>query len=230
MRICAIVPAYNEQEHVGEVVVGIRKYLADVVMIDDGSADETARLAAEAGAKVLRHKRNRGKGAALKTAFDWAERNGFDAVIVLDADGQHDWNEIPKFIQTADREGAEIVVGDRMGHIENMPWLRKVTNQFTSWVISRMIGQQVHDTQCGYRLMRMETIGALKLKTHKYDTESEMLLLAGKRGYRIANVPIKTIYSGQKSFINPVTETLRFFRLVFRYLFVKKGLGRTKNV
>ena len=116
-----------------------------------------------------------------------------------------------------------------MGRLENMPWLRKMTNLFTSWVISRMIHQKVYDTQCGYRLMRVEAVRDLKLRTHKYDTESEMLVLAGKEGYRITNVPIKTIYSGQRSFINPVLDSLRFFGVVFRYLF-KKTKHRKQNV
>jgi len=228
MRVCAVVPAYNEQRYVSEVISGIKKHLADVLVVDDGSDDDTARIAKEAGAIVVRHEQNRGKGEALKTALAWAGKNNFEAIIVLDADGQHDWDEIPAFIETAAREQADFVVGNRMDRIENMPWLRKVTNQFTSWAISRMIGQPVYDTQCGYRLVRLDAMRNLKLRTHKYDTESEMLVLAGKKGYKIANVTIKTIYSGQPSFINPVKDSLRFFGVVFRYIFMKTR-RRTNN-
>ena len=221
MRVCAVVPAYNEEENISDVISGTKKHLPDVVVVDDGSADDTAKTAEEFGAIVLKHGQNLGKGEALKTAMAWAGENGFDAVIVLDADGQHDWDEIPVFIETAAREKADFVVGNRMDRFENMPWLRKETNLFTSRVISRMIGQKVYDTQCGYRLIRLAAMQNLKLRTHKYDTESEMLVLAGKKGYKIANVKIKTIYSGQTSFINPIKDSLRFFGVVFRHLFMK---------
>ena len=221
MRVCALVPAYNEQDHVGKVVSGSKTHLETVLVVDDGSSDDTAGRAESAGAIVVRHPENRGKGAALITGWKWAGDNGFDAVIVLDADCQHDWNEIPRFIETARRENADMVVGNRMEHTGDMPWSRKMTNLFTSWVISSMIGQKVYDTQCGFRLMRLQALSNLDLKTRRYDTESEMLILAGKLGCRIANIPIKTIYSGQTSFINPVRDTLRFFGVVFRYLFMK---------
>jgi len=221
MRVCAVVPAYNEQDNVAGVVSGIKNQLDNVLVVDDGSVDDTRGEAESAGAVVLRHAENRGKGAALLTGAEWARDQGFDAVIVLDADGQHDWKEIPIFIETAERENADIVVGNRMNYTQTMPWDRKITNLFSSWMITKMIGQNVYDTQCGFRLMRLDALARLKLKTHRYDTESEMLVSAGKLGYKIANVPIKTIYSGQRSFINPVLDSLRFFGVVFRYLFMR---------
>jgi glycosyltransferase involved in cell wall biosynthesis len=221
MKVCALVPAYNEEDNVGKVVCGSKEQLETVLVVDDGSSDDTAGRAESAGAIVVRHTENKGKGAALITGHRWACDNGFDAVIVLDSDCQHDWNEIPGFIETAERENADMVVGNRMEHTGDMPWVRKVTNMFTSWVISSMIGQKVYDTQCGFRLMRLEAFSSMDLKTRRYDTESEMLILAGKLGHKIANTPIKTIYSGQTSFINPVVDTLRFFGVVFRYLFMK---------
>jgi len=221
MRVCAVVPAYNEQDNVAGVVSGIKNQLDNVLVVDDGSVDDTRGEAESAGAAVLRHAENRGKGAALLTGAEWARDQGFDAVIVLDADGQHDWKEIPIFIETAERENADIVVGNRMNYTQTMPWDRKITNLFSSWMITKMIGQNVYDTQCGFRLMRLDALARLKLKTHRYDTESEMLVSAGKLGYKIANVPIKTIYSGQRSFINPVLDSLRFFGVVFRYLFMR---------
>ncbi|MCX7915288.1 MAG: glycosyltransferase family 2 protein, partial [Verrucomicrobiae bacterium] len=142
-----------------------------------------------------------------------------DAAIFLDADGQHDPDEIPQFIRCAENNPAGIVVGNRMTHTADMPWLRLQTNRVTSWITSKLAGQPIPDSQCGYRLIHRSVLPALALGTAHFETETEMLIQAGRAGYRITSVPVRTIYlPGRHSHIRPLRDTLRFLRLAFRYL------------
>ena len=188
------------------------------VVIDDGSQDDTAAIARAAGATVLRHAQNRGKGAAIQTAFDFFQQSGAEFAILLDADGQHDPDEIPAFLRAVEQTGADIVVGTRMGQTRDMPWLRRAVNRFTSWVTGRLARQRIPDSQCGYRLLRRSVLPVLKLATTNYETETEMLVQAGRVGRKICSVPIRTIYDGQPSRIRPYQDGMRFVRLVAKYL------------
>ncbi|MCC6450930.1 MAG: glycosyltransferase family 2 protein [Candidatus Aureabacteria bacterium] len=218
MRVCAVIPAYNEAARVGDVVREARGRLPGVVVVDDGSADGTADAARRAGAEVLRHPANRGKGAALKTGMGRAFDDGYDAVVVLDADGQHAPGEIPLFLEAAERTGADIVVGNRMENATGMPLVRYLTNRFTSAVVSKLAGQRIPDSQCGFRLINERAFRRMGFATSRFDTESEMLIEAGRAGCRIVSVPVRTIYGAEKSKINPFVDTARFFRLVARHL------------
>lgn len=216
-RVVALIPAFNEAAHIGEVVLSARPHVSDVVVVDDGSTDQTSDVARNAGATVLRHDQNRGKGAAIATALTWFANSGAEFAVLLDADGQHDPAEIPKFVETARSTGADIVVGTRMGDTRDMPQVRLLTNRFTSWMASKLARQKLPDSQCGYRLVRRSVLPNLKLATSRYDTETEMLIQAGRAGHKITSVPIRTIYGGQISRIHPVRDTVQFFKLVGRF-------------
>jgi glycosyltransferase involved in cell wall biosynthesis len=217
-RLIALIPAYNEAERIGNVVATARQRVDEVVVIDDGSTDGTVAIAEQAGAKVLRHQQNRGKGAAIATALDYFGRSDAEMAIFLDADGQHDPTEIGKFIGATGREGADIVVGTRMGDVRLMPRVRLWTNQFTSWVTSKLAGQRIPDSQCGYRLLQRTVLKDLKPSTARFETETEMLIQAGRAGHKIVSVPIRTIYEcGRASRIHPWRDTMRFFKLVWKY-------------
>jgi glycosyltransferase involved in cell wall biosynthesis len=218
MKIIALIPAYNEAARVGDVVGRARQQVDEVVVIDDGSDDDTAVVAEQAGAKVLRHEQNRGKGGAIATALDYFGRADAEFAILLDADGQHDPAEIRMFVETAQRERSDVVVGSRMRDTGDMPLVRKLTNQFTSWVTGKLARQQIPDSQCGYRLLRRGVLKDLKFSTARFETETEMLIQAGRAGHKIASVPIRAIYeAGRLSRIRPWHDTVRFFRLVGRY-------------
>jgi len=216
VKTWAVLPCYNEAERVGPVIDACREQGLEVVVVDDGSEDGTTPVALEHGAEVLRFGTNCGKGAAISTALVEAERRSLDAIITLDGDGQHDPAEISKFLECAERTDADIVVGTRMHDVRTMPFVRKCTNRFMSWVVSRLAGTRISDTQCGYRLMRTRVWSKLRLSTARYDTESEILIQAARRGFSVAEVPVRTIYTGSPSHINPVVDTWRFMRLIFR--------------
>jgi glycosyltransferase involved in cell wall biosynthesis len=218
LRVCAVIPAYNEARHIAQVVTGVRSYLPDVVVVDDGSKDDTAERAAQAGAHVIRHARNRGKGGALQTAFDHAEGRGYDAVIALDADGQHDPGELPRFLAALASGRGDIFLGSRMADPRGMPRLRRWTNRTTSVILSRLARQEIRDSQSGYKAIRMEVLRHVRPTRAGFDAESEFLVTASRRGYGIGHVPIRTIYGDETSSIKPVRDTWRFIRLCLVFL------------
>jgi glycosyltransferase involved in cell wall biosynthesis len=216
--VLALIPAYNEAERIASVIAAARPHVRAVVVVDDGSTDATATVASQAGATVLRHPTNRGKGASIITALDYFLQNPAPYAVLLDADGQHDPSEIPAFLRAAAATGAGIVVGTRMGNPTGMPVVRRWTNRLTSWVTGRLARQQIPDSQCGYRLLTRAVLPDLQLATARFETETEMLIQAGRAGHRIASVPVRTIYeAGRVSRIHPWRDTVRFCRLVRKY-------------
>jgi glycosyltransferase involved in cell wall biosynthesis len=219
MKTCVIIPTYNEAREIGALTVKIRSRQLDVLIIDDGSQDNTSQIASDSGAEVLRNEVNKGKGASLIRGFNYLIDRDFDAVITMDGDGQHDPGEIPDFIRAAETNNYDIVIGNRMFNRKEMPVTRVLTNKFMSWLISRMAGQYIPDTQCGFRLIKKKVLQKTRLSTSRYETESEILIKAAREGFKIGSIPIKSIYHGEKSRINPFTDTLRFIKLIFNILY-----------
>ena len=219
MRVCAVIPARDAADTVGPVVRGLRATLpeATILVVDDGSSDETGARAREAGAEVIRHTLNQGKGAALQTGFDEALRRGADAVLALDADGQHDPAWAPRLLTGL--ESADLVVGSRLQSREGMPWLRRVTNDVTSWWVSRLARTLIEDSQSGYRAIRAPVLRRVRPEARRFEYESEFLVAAARAGFRIAAVGIPTLYNAPGSHIRPVRDTVRFVRFVLRHLF-----------
>ncbi len=217
-RVIALIAAYNEAPQIGAVVAETAPHVRQVVVIDDGSLDDTSNVAQRAGAHVIRHPQNRGKGGAILTGLEYFRQTDAEYAILLDADGQHDPAEIPAFVARADETGAGLVVGTRMQETKEMPRVRLWTNQLTSRVCSRLARQRVPDSQCGYRLLRRTVLPDLKFSTSRFETETEMLIQAGRAGHKIESVPIRTIYkAGRVSRIHPVQDAVRFFKLVKKY-------------
>ena len=211
---CALLPALNEARHLPEVLRGVAPHVAGILVVDDGSGDGTGDLARAAGAEVIRHPVPRGKGQSLREGLDWIFARDFQGALCLDADGQHAPGEIPLFLAAAPRH--DLLVGNRMAERKNMPWLRWQTNRFTSHVLEKLSGARVPDTQCGFRWIRRECWKALNIESSNFEFEGEMIVAAGRGGFRVGNVPISTIYGDEVSKIRPVRDTVRFFRMVRR--------------
>jgi glycosyltransferase involved in cell wall biosynthesis len=218
MNICVIIPTYNESRAIADLVKQVIKLGLEVIIIDDGSADDTVKIATACGAKVLTNPKNMGKGASLIKGYNFALQRGFDAVISMDGDGQHSWEDLLSFIRKAETSQSALIVGNRMGMTKGMPVLRLITNFLMSKFISLVVKQSIPDTQCGFRLVKKELLSKMDLSTSKYETESEVLIQAAHLGFKIESIPVRTIYSGQKSQINPFIDTLRFLRFMFREL------------
>jgi glycosyltransferase involved in cell wall biosynthesis len=215
--VLAIIPAYCEGRFIGGVVSQALQFVQAVLVVDDGSPDNTAIEAEAAGAKVIRHPTNLGKGAALKTGLDYAVSIQAAFFLFLDGDGQHDPSEIPAFIEAINCSTADLVVGNRMGNLESMPLIRRWTNQFMSWQIGRICKIPIPDSQCGFRLARKELLPVLMAPSNRFEFESESIILAARQGFRLSFVPIRTIYTDQHSKIRPLRDTMRYLRLIRKY-------------
>ncbi len=217
-RYCVVLPAYNAAKTIGPLVQSIKSQGLPVVVVDDGSTDNTAAIAAQHGALVISHLRNQGKGRALRTGFEHALRATYEAVVTMDSDGQHHPEDIPKFIQAAERQHAGIVVGNRMGSAV-MPFMRRHTNRVMSRLISALSRQEIPDSQCGFRLIHREVLATVPLRSRHYEIETELLLAASRRRWKTISVPIQATYNnGAVSYIRPLQDTVRFFMLLLRFL------------
>ena len=215
--VLAIIPAFSEEQFIGQVVRQVSQYVDAVLVVDDGSSDHTATQAQAAGAKVIRHSTNLGKGAALKTGLNYAVSIKAAFFLFLDGDGQHDPSEIPAFIDAINRSNADLVVGNRMRNLQSMPLIRRWTNQFMSWQIGRICRIPIADSQCGFRLARKELLPVLMASSNRFEFESESIILAARFGFRLLFVPVRTIYTNQHSKIRPLRDTIRYLRLINKY-------------
>lgn len=215
MKFCVLIPSFNEEKTIGWLVKAVRENGFDVIVIDDGSGDNTAKFARENGAEVVVNKRNLGKGASLRKAFSHLAQKDYDAIITMDGDGQHLPTDIAPFIERYTQEKPGIIVGNRMVKAKGMPLVRWLTNKFMSSVLSKLCKKSIPDSQCGFRLIDTKVLREMNLSTENFEIESEMLLEAAKNGYTIESIPITTIYEGQYSAIHPFKDTVRFLKFVF---------------
>lgn len=195
MKVCAILPAFNESENVGKVVEEAKRCVDDVIVVDDGSSDETSKIAREAGAEVLRHVVNIGVGLATTTGNDYAISKGYDIIVNLDSDGQHSASSIPEGIRLLEEEDLDIVLGSRfLRGTERMPWIIRFGNSFLTYITQLLFKVRITDTQTGFRIMKKETWEALKIKSSGYSICSEICADIGKKRLKYGEVPIDTVY------------------------------------
>jgi glycosyltransferase involved in cell wall biosynthesis len=191
MNTAILIPAYNSASWIGDLVERCLRYSSRVLVVDDGSTDETASLAWRAGAEVVRHPQNQGKGTALRTGFEVLLREGhWDSFLTLDADGQHDPSDIPRFLEAGKEGRVGIVVGSRLAQMEEMRKLRLFFNRLSTQCISGLCGQKIEDTQSGYRLIRADLLGKVQIQGSRYDLEAELLIKASRAGFSIISIPI----------------------------------------
>jgi glycosyltransferase involved in cell wall biosynthesis len=212
--ILALIPAYNESSHIAGVVEKTLRCLP-VLVVDDGSADDSAARAEAAGAQVLRQVPNQGKGAALVNGFRRAFELGASAVVMLDADGQHDPAEIPAFLDAYTKNNADLIIGRR--DFRYMPRVRRATNTLGTWIFSWAVGRSIPDNQSGFRMLSRRMIEAtLSSRETNFEFEVEMIVTCIRRGYALDWVPIRTIYGDEKSHIRPLRHVYHFLRMVWQ--------------
>src|SRR6059058_5098391 len=227
-RTAAIIPAYQDEKRIGDIARRTRQRLDHVLVVDDGSTDQTAGRAREAGAEVVVHPENRGKGEAIKTGLEhwFAEPNPFGDgpdrqitwAVLLDSDGQHLPEEIERFLlAAASVTRPTFFIGNRMNDVAHMPALRRIVNRHMSKEISRLCGQKIPDTQCGYRMLNRQLIPDMLGGGHRFDYDTEALIIASRKGYTIESVPVTTIYTDQISKIHPGRDSVRFLKMMRRY-------------
>jgi len=217
-KLLAIIPAYNAERTVGDVVRATREFASDVLVVNDGSRDATAANAASAGAEVVSHPQNRGKGAALKTGFAWALQRGYDIVITLDADGQHLPREIPKFLRCREETGADLIIGGRAHLFGEMLPRRRMANRFSAWSIAKASKTGITDSQSGFRLYSANLLRNVRLRTDGFDMESEVIVCAGCGGFKVVTTPIDLgfVDGVSTSHYKPLKDTLRIAWTVTR--------------
>ncbi len=221
MKIAIVIPAHNEAQTIGLLVKDVRALGYDCIVIDDGSLDKTAVNAIESGAVVLKTAAKGGKGNALKMGFSYVLKNDYEALIAMDGDGQHSPSDIPKFVSCYQNSKADVISGNRMHNPGGMPLVRLATNRLMSWMISLFCHQHIPDTQCGFRLIKTSVLKVIKLESSDFEIETEVLIKASKKSFKIASVGIQTIYRDEVSKIQPVRDTVRFINYLWRELLRK---------
>lgn len=223
-RILCIIPAYNAEANIAGVVLGVRNVLpeATVLIVDDGSTDETRMVARSVGDETIEFEHNRGKGAALQAAFAFAVERGYDAVFTIDADGQHDPAFAPAMVRALDH--ADVVVGTRDIGGRSVPPHRRVANLLSSWLTRVVSGASIRDSQSGYRAIRTEVLRHVHASGARYEFETDFLILAARKGFRFSEVPISTVYGTlTPSHFRAMRDALRVLRVLWRH---KAGVFR----
>lgn len=211
-----VIPCHNEAATIAAVVASIRALSpARVFVVDDGSSDDTADRARAAGAEVIRLSPRHGKGAALARGWEACHRAGLAWILMLDGDGQHDPAEADALLAAAG-PWARLVVGDRSATAHAMPWIRRWTNRVMSRCLSRLAGEPLRDSQCGFRLAHEPTLRSLQLSARHFEIESEMCLAFARAGHGVAFAPITCHYGAERSKIHAVRDTLRWMRWLLR--------------
>jgi glycosyltransferase involved in cell wall biosynthesis len=221
--VAAIIPAFNEARHICAVVRGVAPFVSTVVVVDDGSVDETAARARSAGAEVLIHERNRGKGAAVRTGLEHVLAGPFTHVLFLDGDLQHRPEESQALIRGGAASGADLVVGARVFDRTDMPAGRYWANRLGSRALSSFVGVSLRDTQCGFRLFRTDLLRRMTLSATGYEIETEMLVKTRRLGGRILQEPVSAVYGVSQSKLRPVRDTTRTCFLAVYYRFLERS-------
>ena len=220
-KICILIPAYNAQETLGSVLKKIEPLKIDTIVVDDGSSDGTKRVASEIGVQLLRHPFNLGKGAALQTGFKYALQRGYEIIITLDADGQHDPSEIPSLLKVFQSVNPDILIASRAAAFGEMTFLRGFWNRLGVRAVARLCHRDITDSQSGFRLIRVEVIREVYLSTSGFEMELELLIKACKKGFGVLSVPIETqsVDGTGSSHFRPVMDTWLVCRVFLRNLF-----------
>jgi glycosyltransferase involved in cell wall biosynthesis len=216
MKNCILIPSYNEARTIGAITKELKSRGMTVYVVDDGSTDETAGIAAGQGAVVIAHSKNKGKGASLIEGFGRILKEDFDAVLIMDGDGQHATGDVDNFFKKMAETDADIVIGNRMLDTTSMPITIKIANRIMSCIISKMCQEDIPDTQCGFKLIKRSVLESIKFEFPNFEIESEIILKAVRKVFKIESVPVKTVYRNEMSKIKPIFDTIRFLSFLIK--------------
>lgn len=218
MKVSVLIPAFNAASTLQVLLHKTLEYIPqeNILVVDDGSFDATASISESLGICTFRHSKNLGKGAALQSGFAIAVNAGYDFVITMDADLQHQPKEIPNFIQRAKETGADIIIGTRQRALREMPIQRILSNTLTTFLVQARTGARVYDSQCGFRMISCNVLRDIQLHSSGYEAETELLIMAAQKGFRFDAIPIATIYAGERSYMTHVKTTLQFLKVLLR--------------
>ncbi len=223
-RIIAAIPAYNDEKYIGTVVLKTRQYVSEVIVLDDGSTDRTADIARLAGASVIQHEQNKGKGVSIQRILAEAKKRNLDTLVLLDTDAQHNPDEIPNLIKPIISEGFDLIIGSREQQRLNIPPYRRVGQRVLSYFLRLLSGEKVFDSECGFRAFSPKAVAELKLKQSGFAVEAEMIAAAAEKALKVTEVPISAIYTRDGSTLNPVAHGLRNLALLINMISERKPL------
>lgn len=215
MRAVALIPAFNCADRVGRVVRGVGRHVPETLVVDDGSSDGTAQQALAAGARVVVHPANQGKAEAVRSGLALLLGEGHTHVLMIDADGQHDAEDIPALLAAAGE--ADFILGNRLWNRDAIPAKRYWTNFFGTRALELMTGYPLEDSQCGFRLVSTALLRRMMLVGRRYAIDTELLIRAGKLGGRFAHVPVRVIYDGETSHYRSLGDTVRIVLSAVRF-------------
>ncbi len=207
-KILVAIPAYNEERYIGSVILKAQQYADEVIVVDDGSTDDTSRIARLAGATVIRHEENKGYGAAVQSLLAEAKKKNPDILVLLDADSQHNPDEIPSLTKPIISEGSDLVIGSRERQRVNIPPYRRIGLRVLSYLSGILSRKKLFDSESGFRVFSRKAITALELKESGMSISAETIADAAAKGLRITQVPISAIYTRDGSTMNPIKHGL----------------------
>lgn len=213
-----IIPVYNSEKHLKKLITEISEYIPknQIIAVDDGSIDNSQNICRKEDVEIISYKENKGKGFALQTGLKSATEKGFSFAICMDSDQQHDPKHIPEFIAKQNASNASLILGFRDMSLKNMPFMRICSNRLTSFIVSFTAGKWIIDSQCGFRMYKLNDLNGLEFKTSRYQFETEILLKLAKRNLKFAQTPIDTIYGDEKSHIRHFRDIINFVKVIIK--------------
>ncbi|MEW5798059.1 MAG: glycosyltransferase family 2 protein [Bacteroidota bacterium] len=218
MNLFVVIPAYNAADTLSPLLERTVRFVpkTNIIVVNDGSGDSTGIIAESFGVCIVTHQKNKGKGAALQSGFDAALQHGCDAVITMDADLQHQPEDIPRFAELYLAREYDIIIGNRLHNKKGMPFHRVLSNTITTFLVNVRTGASIADSQSGFRFITRRVLDNVKMQRIGFEAETEFLLKAAKLKFSFGSIPIETVYAGEKSHMTHLQTTINFVKVLFK--------------